>query len=306
LSYYYRQPASFFGVPIAPVTRNLLIANVAAFVLQNIFLNRYLDYLALVPAYALGKGMVWQFGTYMFLHGGFFHLFFNMFLLWMFGSEIERYWGSSEFLKYYFVTGVGGGVLSCVFSPSSFVPIVGASGAIFGLLLAYGMAFPDRQIYLYFLVPIRAKYLVFILGGIELLAVASPGGDGIARFAHLGGLLFGFIYIKKERLGFAVRGRWGRLAKNRRVRLVKPGRVRRRGEEREYDESSERNTGFDWEREERDMGEDNRQGGGGEERGSEQEEVDAILDKISRRGMDSLTDEERETLRRASERRRLH
>ncbi len=314
MSYYYRQPVSFFGVPIAPVTRNLLIVNVVAFVLQSLFLNRFLDYVALVPAYALGKGMVWQFVTYMFLHGGFFHLFFNMFLLWMFGSEIERYWGSSEFLKYYFVTGVGGGVLSCVFSPSSFVPIVGASGAIFGLLLAYGMAFPDRQIYMYFLVPIRAKYLVLILGAIELLAVASPGGDGIARFAHLGGLLFGFLYIKKERLGFALRRRWGGLTKNRRVRLVRPDRRHRSSGDRvrpdshawEDDESGERNTGLDWGREEREAGESGSRANDDGERGSEQKEVDAILDKISRSGIDSLTDQEKEALRRASDRRRLH
>jgi len=306
LSYYYRQPASFFGVPIAPVTRNLLIANVVVYALQVLFLNRFLDYLALVPAYALGKGMIWQFATYMFLHGGFFHLFFNMFLLWMFGSEIERYWGSTEFLKYYFVTGVGGGVLSCVFSPSSFVPIVGASGAIFGLLLAYGLAFPDRQIYIYFLVPIRAKYLVLILGGIELLAVASPGGDGIARFAHLGGLLFGLLYIKKERIGFAVRRRWGRLKGNRRVRLVRPGRGGRSAREWEQEESGERNASFDWEREERDPERASRKEDGAVGPDPEQDEVDAILDKIGRTGMGSLTDQERETLRRASERRRLH
>jgi rhomboid family protein len=291
LSYYYRQPASFFGVPIAPVTRNLLIANVAVFVLPNIFLNRYLDYFALVPAYALGKGMVWQFATYMFLHGGFFHIFFNMLLLWMFGSEIERYWGSSEFLKYYFVTGIGGGVLSSAVTPGSFVPIVGASGAIFGLLLAYGMAFPDRQIYLYFLIPIRAKYLVLILGGIELLAVASPGGDGIARFAHLGGLLFGFLYIKRERIGFAVRRRWGRLRRTRRVRLV---------------DERDRNADFGWEREERDAGSERGRGKEDEGRDRDQEKLDAILDKISQHGMDSLTDEEKETLRRASDRRTLH
>ena len=293
------------------MTRNLLIANVTVFVLQYVFLNRFLDYLALVPAYALGKGMIWQFVTYMFLHGGPFHIFFNMLLLWMFGSEIERYWGSTEFLKYYFVTGIGGGVLSCVFTPSSFVPIVGASGAIFGLLLAYGMAFPDRQIYVYFLVPIRAKYLVLILGGIELLAVASPGGgDGIARFAHLGGLLFGYLYIKKERFGFAIRRRWGRFTRKKRTRLVKFGQQRRYGgdggqdggDERTWDD--ERNAGFDWEREERDADRGREGGSGG--RDPEQEEVDAILDKISRHGLDSLTDEERETLRRASERRRLH
>jgi membrane associated rhomboid family serine protease len=293
---YYRQPVSFFGVPIAPVTRNLLIANVASFVLQVLFLNRFLDYVALVPAYALGKGMIWQFITYMFLHGGFFHLFFNMFLLWMFGSEIERYWGSSEFLKYYFVTGIGGGILSCVFSPGSFVPIVGASGAIFGLLLAYGLAFPDRQIYLYFLFPIRAKYLVMILGGIELLAVATPGGDGIARFAHLGGLLFGYIYIKKERLGLAIRRRWGKLARNRRVRLVRPDRRHASRDRAGEEGDGTRESGW-------------REGGGRQqdaEQRREQEKIDAILDKISRDGLDSLTEDERETLKRASDRRRVH
>ncbi|MBN1503991.1 MAG: rhomboid family intramembrane serine protease [Candidatus Eisenbacteria bacterium] len=294
MSNYYRQPVSFFGVSIAPVTRNLLVANVVVYALQVLFLNRFLDYVALVPAYALGKGMVWQFATYMFLHWGFFHLLFNMFLLWMFGSEIERYWGSGEFLKYYFVTGVGGGVLSCVFSPGSFIPIVGASGAIFGLLLAYGMAFPDRQIYIYFLVPIRAKYLVLILGAIELLAVASPGGDGIARFAHLGGLLFGFLYIKRERFGFALRRRWGRLTRNRRVKLVRPDWKRREGKE---GEDADRD-GAD----RKDPGRIDR-----EQRGDpDEEEVNAILDKINRSGMGSLTDREKETLRRASDRRRLH
>ncbi len=267
MSPYYRHSVSFLGMPIAPVARNLLIANVVVFILQVLFLNRFLDYIALVPAFALGKGMVWQFATYMFLHGGFFHLFFNMFLLWMFGSEIERYWGSSEFLKYYFFTGIGGGVLSTLVTPNSFVPIVGASGAIFGILLAYGLAFPDRLIYLYFLVPIRAKYLVLILGGIELLAVASPGGDGIARFAHLGGLLFGFVFIKRERFLFSFKRWWGRATRKRKLKVIRTIENRRR---------------------------------------REQEEIDAILDKINKYGMDSLTEEEKETLRKAGGRTRLH
>jgi len=181
------------------VTTKLVIINVAVFVLQIVYLDRFIGYLGLVPAFAIGKLWLWQFVTYMFLHGGFFHLFFNMLVLWMFGGEIENYWGSSEFLKYYFITGIGAGITSCVFTFPSTVPTIGASGAIFGLLLAYGMAYPDRYIYLYFLVPIKAKYLVLILGGIELLAIATPGTDGIARFAHLGGLLFGYVYLKKQR-----------------------------------------------------------------------------------------------------------
>jgi membrane associated rhomboid family serine protease len=267
LSYYSRRPVSFLGTPVTPVVRNLLIINVVVFVLQAIFLNRFLDYFALVPAFAFGKGWLWQFVTYMFMHGGFFHLFFNMFLLWMFGSEIERYWGSSEFLKYYFLTGIGGGVLSCIVTPSSFIPIVGASGAIFGILLAYGLAFPDRLIYLYFLVPIRAKYVVLLLGGIELLAIASPGGDGVARFAHLGGLLFGYAFIKKERFIFWAKRWWGNATRNRRIRIVRTDHERKRRED---------------------------------------EQVDAVLDKMSMYGMDSLTKEEKEILKRASRRRRLH
>jgi membrane associated rhomboid family serine protease len=252
---------------MGPVTKRLIIVNVAVFVLQILFLNRFLGYLGLVPAYAVGKGMLWQFVTYMFLHGGFFHLFFNMFLLWMFGSEIERYWGSSEFLKYYFFTGVGAGITNWAFSYSSVIPTIGASGAIFGILLAYGLAFPDRLIYIYFLIPVRAKYLVVILGAIELLAVASPGGDGIARFAHLGGLLFGYAYLKRERVGFEFRRRWAQSTREKKLRVVKL---------REKKEAQDK------------------------------ERIDAILDKISSEGMDSLTDEERDTLKRAGEQKEWH
>ncbi|UCF77730.1 MAG: rhomboid family intramembrane serine protease [Candidatus Eiseniibacteriota bacterium] len=267
MSYYYARSGSFFGVPMAPVVKKLLIINVVVFVLQLLFLNRFLGYVGLVPAYAVGKGMLWQFVTYMFLHGGFFHLFFNMFLLWMFGSEIERHWGSTEFLKYYFFTGVGAGITNWAFNYSSQIPTIGASGAIFGILLAYGLAFPDRLIYLYFLIPIRAKYLVMILGAIELLAIASPGRDGIARFAHLGGLLFGYVYLKREKLGFEVRRRWARSTHKRRLRVVQL----------------------------RD-----------EKEAKEKERIDAILDKINSSGIESLTDEERDILTRAGKQKRWH
>jgi len=262
---YYSTRSVVFGRPAASVTMKLIIVNVVVFVLQLLFLNRFIVYLGLVPALAVGKFWLWQLVTYMFLHGGFFHLFFNMFVLWMFGSAIEDYWGSSEFLKYYFITGIGAGITNCVFTLHSSIPTIGASGAIFGLLLAYGMAYPDRQIYLYFLIPIKAKYLVLILGAIELLAIANPGGDGIARFAHLGGLLFGYVYLKKERFVYEIRRLSARSNRQRKFKILR------------FHE---------------------------EEEAKERERVDAILDKINREGIDSLTQEERDFLRKAGERRR--
>lgn len=264
MSYYSRK--SFVSGSIASsVTAKLIIVNVIVFVFQLLFLNRFIVYLGLVPALAVGKLWLWQFVTYMFLHGGFFHIFFNMLVLWMFGTEIENYWGSSEFLRYYFVTGIGAGITNCVFALHSSIPTIGASGAIFGLLLAYGLAYPDRYIYLYFLIPIKAKYLVLILGAIELLAVANPQGDGVARFAHLGGLLFGYIYLKKERLVYEARRA---LARGTQKRTFKVLRFR------------------------------------DEEEAKEREKVDMILDKINKEGIDSLTNEERDFLRKAGDRRR--
>ena len=264
---YYSTRSVVFGSPAASVTTKLVIISVVVFVLQLLFLDRFIGYLGLVPAFAVKKLWLWQFVTYMFLHGGFFHLFFNMFVLWMFGGEIEKYWGSSEFLKYYFVTGIGAGITNCVFTLPSTVPTIGASGAIFGLLLAYGMAYPDRYIYLYFLIPIKAKYLVLILGAIELLALAinTPGGDGIARFAHLGGLLFGYVYLKKDRFVYQVRRVLDRSTRQRKLKVV-----------RFHEEEEEK----------------------------EKEKVDTILDKINREGVNSLTDRERDFLRRAGQRRR--
>jgi membrane associated rhomboid family serine protease len=129
-----------------------------------------------------------------------------MFALWMFGAELERMWGTRYFLKFYFVTGVGAGILTVLFSllPFGFAEqvhysiVIGASGAIYGLLLAYALYFPDRPIYMYFLFPIPAKWFVAIMGGIELLSsVSSPGG--VANATHLGGLLVAYLYLKSAR-----------------------------------------------------------------------------------------------------------
>jgi membrane associated rhomboid family serine protease len=182
------------------VVKYLLAANVVLFLAM---LHRPLglslvDALALTPTMIVDAGRVWQLFTYMFLHGGLLHLLFNMFILWMFGSELERYFGSREFFKYYCVTGVGAGILTWLTSFNSPVPVVGASGAIYGLLLAYGLHFPNRLVYLWFFVPIKAKHLVIFLAVFEFVAGLSSTSSGIAHFAHLGGMLVGFFYLKSQ------------------------------------------------------------------------------------------------------------
>jgi membrane associated rhomboid family serine protease len=153
--------------------------------------------LGMVPVLIWQKGYVWQLVTYMFLHGGFFHVLFNMFGLWMFGSDIERLWGTRRFLGYYFFTGIGAGLFTLVLTPNGVVPTIGASGAVYGILLAFAWFFPERRILLYFVFPIPARLFVLIFGGIELLAsiTQQPGGT-IAHLAHLGGLVFGWIYLR--------------------------------------------------------------------------------------------------------------
>jgi membrane associated rhomboid family serine protease len=193
MSHYYYSPRW------TNVVKYLLLINFLMFVIGFVAGPSLYFVLGLVPKLVWRRGMVWQLFTYMFLHGGFFHFLFNMFLLWMFGSELERHLGSREFLKYYCITGVGAGVLTLLASPNSLVPTVGASGAIYGLLLAYALYFPNRLIYLWFLIPIKAKHLVIFFGIIEFFAALSHTPSGIAHFAHLGGILVGFVYLKARR-----------------------------------------------------------------------------------------------------------
>ncbi len=152
-------------------------------------------YFGLIPILVIQKHFYWQIFTSMFLHGGFMHLFFNMFALYIFGIELEYSWGSKKFLQYYLICGIGAGIVSLLTYYNSPVPIIGASGAIYGVLLAYALLFPDRYLYLYFLIPIKAKYLVGLFIIIEFFSGISGGGN-IAHFAHLGGILTGFIYLK--------------------------------------------------------------------------------------------------------------
>jgi membrane associated rhomboid family serine protease len=202
----------------------------------------------------------------MLLHGGLLHLGFNMLALWMFGRDLEYDWGSREFLKYYFICGIGAGLVTLAALWGRPTYTIGASGAIYGILLAFGMAYPNRYIFLWFLVPIKAKYFVILFGALELLASLSSTQDGVAHLTHLGGLVIGFLYLKfsDSRLRFPAPLAW-----------IGTWRARRRGRllRRRWDEHREL-----------------------------MEEVDRVLDRINEVGYHGLTVEEREVLERASRR----
>jgi membrane associated rhomboid family serine protease len=188
-----------------PITQSLLIANVAVFLLQassNVPLE---NWFALWP---LGSGLFapWQMVSYGFLHGGFAHIFFNMLGLYMFGSDIERLFGSRYFITYYFACLVSAAVCQLVFTALAggpAIPTVGASGALYGLLLAFGMYFPRRMVMLIFPpIPMPARIFVILFGGLELLFGVTGTADGVAHFAHLGGMLGGWLVIQFRRRGF--------------------------------------------------------------------------------------------------------
>jgi membrane associated rhomboid family serine protease len=204
LSPSYRPFGGFSVFP--PVIKNLMIINVAVFFIQMIANNLMLGgqplwyvlnmWFALNPISEGFNFQIWQLITYQFMHGGFSHILFNMFALWMFGMEIENIWGSQKFLIYYLVCGVAAGLAQLFISPlySSPAVTIGASGAIFGVMIAFAMLFPDRHIFLYFLIPIRAKYLIGFLFILEIFWIGDAGSN-VAHLAHLGGALAGFVFI---------------------------------------------------------------------------------------------------------------
>jgi membrane associated rhomboid family serine protease len=202
MNYYSRTTRAFFGGPVTYTVKLLIIVNVAMFVLQMIGqmagTHFLVSWFGLVPSYVTRNLMVWQFVTYMFLHGGIFHLFFNMLTLFMFGNDLERYWGTPRFLKYYFVTGIGAGICSWIVAPDSRAVIIGASGAIYGLLLAYGLLYPNRIIYLNFLLPVKVKWLVIFMGAMAFFSSLTGGSPGVAHVAHLGGMVVGLFFLKSR------------------------------------------------------------------------------------------------------------
>jgi rhomboid family protein len=202
----YTSSFSFGPGPISTAIKALIAANAVMFI-AALLAPALTPLLGLVPVAVIQQFRIWQLATYMFMHGGVFHILFNMLALWMFGAELERIWGTRYFLKFYFVTGIGAGALTVLFSllPFGFAEqvhysvVIGASGAIYGLLLAYALYFPDRPIYMYFLFPIPAKVFVAIIGAIELLSSMSNAG-GVANATHLGGLIVAYAFLKSGRV----------------------------------------------------------------------------------------------------------
>ncbi|MBN2282171.1 MAG: rhomboid family intramembrane serine protease [Candidatus Marinimicrobia bacterium] len=269
---YHVRPSLFRGA-----IRVLLIANIAVFVISNLLgINHFVyTFLGLVPTAVIGKGFIWQFFTYMFVHGGLGHIFMNMFVLWMFGMELENYWGKKEFLKYYLITGVGSGIITYLFSLGSSVPVIGASGAIYALLLAFGMMFPDRRIYIYLLFPVKAKYFVMLLGVMTFISSLGPSTSGISHLTHLGGLIIGYFYFKRKPILDEIRLFF------KRNRISNPFKNLIRKIEKKDQSTQTTKSGYETDETMREM-------------------VDMILDKISRSGYDSLTEQERKTLYLAS------
>ncbi len=251
--------------PQSPVIRTLLILNLGIWALMTLTGTEriFFPLLGLVPRYVVGDFMIWQPLTYMFLHAGFWHVGLNMFVLWMFGSELEESWGGLAFLRYYLITGAGAGLVTVLFSLNSVVPVVGASGAIYGVLLAYGLAYPNRMVYLLFMFPMKIKYFVGFLAAVAFMASFQPGTSTVSHMTHLSGMIIGWFYLRTQRRTPAP----AMLARINDLREAR--RVAREVRENREDDLLRR-------------------------------QVDDILDKISIKGYDSLTKVEQDLLFRAS------
>jgi membrane associated rhomboid family serine protease len=292
---YYR-PSLFGGFRFfPPVIKWLLISNTAVWLL-TVFLGAFTfrgaslagdGVLGVFVLQPLGGGfMPWQLVTYMFMHGGFGHLFFNMLALWMFGLELEHTWGSARFLRFYLTCGIGAGLTHLLVTSvlGGAGPTVGASGAVYGVLIAFGMLFPERPIYLYFLLPVRAKYFIAAYIAMEVMFGVFGTPDKVAHFAHLGGAAVGFVYTLAIRGTIPLASWWQRM-RGGVQRHAPPGGRFGAGrpdvqDAKFYDIRSGRRLNDDQE--------------------VSQEAIDAILDKISSSGFQSLSDEEKRILTEAS------
>ncbi|MBU2493674.1 MAG: rhomboid family intramembrane serine protease [Bacteroidetes bacterium] len=298
---YYR-PSGFGGFSfLPPVIKQLLIINGAVFFLSLIAKNIVIGNILLDDWLVLWFGLIplgfqdatflpWQLITYQFLHGSFTHVLFNMFMLWMFGMEIENLWGSKKFLIFYLLCGVGAGLFQLLIAPmfGSVGPTIGASGAVYGVMVAFAMFFPDRYIYIYFLLPVKAKYLIAILMVFEFMSVGDM--SLVAHLAHIGGALTALVYILLERrssfdLNKVVnqfKKTSNSFSSSSSTKFRKPmgfGKKSSNVEEADfYDINSE---------------DDNK---------ITQEEIDKILDKISQSGYQNLTEREKRILFEASKR----
>ena len=310
------------NIPV--ITKNLLIINVLVFVATYALrgLNIDLDTLLGLHFILAPDFRVWQFVTYMFMHGGVTHLLMNMFMLWMFGMVVENVWGPKKFLFYYMVCGLGAGVCQelaqygtyvveglaqyeTVRIANSIIPMseylnmmntVGASGAIYGVLLAFGMLFPEERMFIIPIpVPIKAKWIVIGSVVVELFSAIGTSNDGVAHLAHLGGMLFGFILIRYwKKHPYSGYGDFGmnkghqffdRMKDSWEQRGGATPHANANGSTESWTDVSHNNTtdsNSDWEYNAR--------------KKQQQEEVDRILDKIRKSGYDSLTKEEKQKL----------
>lgn len=271
-----------FGYPLTPVVKRLLIANVAVFFVMYVLgpqaQSFIVDWFAFQPTLEL-LSRPWVPVTYMFLHGDLMHLAVNMLTLFFFGPWLEERWGGREFLTYYIVCGLGGAALSFVFQP---VAVIGASGALLGVMVAFAMNWPNAPIYVWAIFPVKAKYLVGFFVIVDLLSArSSVTGGGIAHFAHLGGALTGFLYLKAD---------WRPREKLRQFR--KAATRRRRLAIVPRDESGE------------EQPEEAGRGKRPRDDTALYDRVDAVLDKISAEGMSSLTPAELKLLDEVSKRHR--
>lgn len=201
-------------IPFTGAIKALVIANLSIWLVVQVIIGKLIlgqgflitQYLGLVPQLIINKFFVWQVFTYQFLHSlDPIHILFNMLILWMFGAELEQMWGTKRFLKYYFFCGVGAGLIyvlvygvyALISGSGSFlsVPVVGASGAVFGVMLAYGILFSERTIYFMMLFPLKAKHFVMIIALVELLWILTGTQAGVANVAHLGGFFAGFVFL---------------------------------------------------------------------------------------------------------------
>ena len=238
--------------------KTLISVNFAIFILQSISSSEIMFFsnFGLVPKLVWSQLKIWQPFTYMFFHGDIWHVLINMFVLWMFGTELERAWGKKNFLRFYFITGVGSGLGTMLFGLQSLVPIVGASGAIYGVLLAYGILFPNRTVYLYGIIPIKSIWFVI---GIGVIAFFSSFNNftNISHLTHLFGMVIGYLYLKRpvhfKSLWFSV------------FKKVLEYRIQNREKKISHSIEMER-------------------------------DLNSILDKINREGFRSLTQEEEERL----------
>jgi len=241
----------------------LVSVNFGIFLLQTIARTEgmFFPLFGLVPKLVWSEFMLWQPFTYLFFHGSIWHVLINMFVLWMFGSELERLWGKEYFLKFYFVTGVGAGLVTMIIGLNSMTPIVGASGAVYGVLLAYGLTYPNRTVYLYGIIPIKSLWFVIGIGVIAFMS-SFDNVSQISHLTHLSGMVIGYLMLKRP---VRFNDLWFTIRKRTLEYKIKH-------EEKKVSQHQEI-----------------------------EREIDSILDKINREGFDSLTSEEHDRLYKGSQ-----